>query len=58
MEDGVLISVNHHMFELLMADTSSTLMRVLPIVGPMDDQLSTYFLQIHSNIYRTFTLAI
>ena len=47
------VSVNHHMFELLMANNSSTLMGVLPIVSQMDDQLSTYFLQIHSSIYRT-----
>ena len=31
---------------------------VLLIVGQMDDRLSTYFLQIHSSIYRTLTLAI
>ena len=58
LADGLLVSVNHHIIELLMADTSSTLMRVLPIVGQMDDQLSTYFLQIHSNIYCSLTLAI
>ena len=46
------------MFELFKADSSSTLMGVLPIVGQMDDRLSTYFLQIHSSIYRTLTLAI